>query len=65
MDHHINLISLQETKKESISNRMLNNLGSHLFAWFVLPSIGNSGGILVGINEDFLKYLIVGLTLSQ
>jgi hypothetical protein len=51
------LISLQETKKEKFKDKTLRSLSHRLTKWIILPSIGRSGEILVGINEDKLEII--------
>jgi exonuclease III len=55
--HNIDIISLQETKKEEFKNRTLKNLSINITKWLVLPSQGRSGGILLGINKGKLEIL--------
>ena len=44
----VDLVCLQETKMQSISNHtILSLLGSNFSEYFCLPSVGASGGILV------------------
>lgn len=49
-DHYINIVSLQETKKEDFKDRTLKNFSPYITGWFILPSVGRSGGILLGVN---------------
>jgi nitrate reductase NapE component len=56
-EHLIDLMSLQETKKEKYKDRMLRNLSLTINNWIFLPSVGNSGGILLGINENKLEVI--------
>jgi exonuclease III len=56
-EHSIDLVSIQETKKYKYKDRMLRNLSSNITNWINLPSVGSSGGILVGINEDKIEIL--------
>jgi mRNA deadenylase 3'-5' endonuclease subunit Ccr4 len=65
--YNIDIVSLQETKKEEFKNKTLKNLSSHITKWLVLPSQGRSGGILLGINEgiiDLLDYWIHSFSIS-
>jgi hypothetical protein len=55
--HNIDIISLQETKKEEFKNRTLKKLSINITKWLVLPSQGRSGGILLGINKGKLEIL--------
>lgn len=51
-DNHIDIVCIQETKKEEFSERMLRSLSTHVTHWTVLPSAGASGGIILGYNES-------------
>lgn len=55
IEHKIDIIALQETKLESIKERTLRNISLIINNWFILHSTGRSGGILVGINEDYYQ----------
>lgn len=50
--HKIDIVAIQETKKESFPTRQLNALSHTINYWLCKPSIGSSGGILLGINEN-------------
>jgi hypothetical protein len=51
-EHKIDIVNLQEMKKEEFRYRTINNLSSDITKRIILPFIGRSGGILVGINEN-------------
>ena len=51
-NHHIDIVGLQETKKETIQPRLLNSLSSNITHWTPKPSQGASGGILLGLNDS-------------
>lgn len=53
-DHYIDRVSLQETKKEDLKDRTLNNWSPNITGWFILPEVGRDGGILFGVNESKL-----------
>jgi exonuclease III len=55
--HHIDIVSIQETKKSEFKKRTLRNLSSILIKWIILPADGNSRGILVGINENKIELI--------
>jgi exonuclease III len=55
--HKADLIDIQETKIESVSERILTKLSSTITCWVIKPSQGNSGGILVGINDSLYQVL--------
>lgn len=55
--HHIDIVAIQETKKESFPTRQLNSLSSNINFWLYKSSVGSSRGILVGINDS--KFTIV------
>ena len=54
-DHNIDLISIQETKKQTFSDRSLRALSFSITQWFVLPSVGASGGLLLGFNDSIFS----------
>jgi mRNA deadenylase 3'-5' endonuclease subunit Ccr4 len=56
-DHSIDLVGLQEIKKETFRDRTLKALSKTINDWIILPSEGKSGGILVGYNTDKFKLL--------
>jgi exonuclease III len=58
-ENQIDILGLQETKMENFTDRILNNLASNITKWIVKKSIGNSGGILVGINISLFSILDV------
>ena len=54
----VDYIGIQETKKDQFSNSFLKNLlGNRDFAWIFLPSVGSTGGILVGVNCEVFEIL--------
>ena len=53
--YQIDLVAIQETKKEEFSNRMLRSLSSRLDIWIYAPSIGSSGGILFGGDSNKIE----------
>jgi exonuclease III len=57
VDNKIDILGIQETKLESLPDRTLNFVSSSLTAWFFKPSVGNSGGIMIGINDDLFIIL--------
>jgi exonuclease III len=56
IDNKIDLLTVQETKKKEFSTRMLKVVSSKLNVWIQLPSVGLSGGIVVGC--DSAKFMI-------
>jgi predicted HTH transcriptional regulator len=63
-NHKIDLVSLQETKKEVFKDRTLWNLSNIITKWVVLLSNGRSGGILLGINEEKTRnHSIMGINI--
>lgn len=50
--HHIDIVAIQETKKEEFSHRILNYLSRTLDVWLYVPSVGRSGGILFGGDSN-------------
>lgn len=55
IDNHIDLIAIQETKKESFTKRCLSSISSNFDVWFWVPSSGRSGGILFGADSSQIK----------
>ncbi|KAI5022185.1 hypothetical protein ZWY2020_058915 [Hordeum vulgare] len=54
-DEHIDIVAVEETVRMYFSLQELENLSSHLFAWYWLPfsgTAGNSGGILLGVKDS-------------
>jgi exonuclease III len=49
-DNNIDLVSFQETKKESFEDSFLTYVHKD-FVWNSLPASGTAGGILVGLNS--------------
>ena len=70
LEHKIEFVGFQETKKEKIDTSYLNYIsGRFLFNWFSLPANKTAGGILIGfrddlfevINTSFRNYCVVSL----
>ena len=58
LDHKIEFIGLQETKKETIDSSFLKYIaGNYDFNWFSLPAKGTAGGILVGFRSDLFDVI--------
>lgn len=53
----IDIVGIQETKKDSFSSRILKALSPSITFWLYKSSIGSSGGILLGINESKFEIL--------
>lgn len=53
----IDIVGIQETKKDSFPVRMLNAFSSTISRWIFKSSQGSSGGILVSINETKFELL--------
>lgn len=52
----LDAIGVQETIKKQFCVRELRNLVGNLsFKWHWIPAVGHSGGILLGVKEDFLE----------
>ena len=49
--NHIDIVGIQETKKEHFHSRTLNALSHIISHWIYKPSQGSAGGILLGIND--------------
>jgi hypothetical protein len=57
LNHHIDIVSIQETKKQEFKETTLSNISYKITHWFILPAIGRSGGILVGVNDTFFEII--------
>jgi hypothetical protein len=55
--HKIDIVNIQETKKEIFKDRILFNLSYQITNWYTLPAIGRSGGILLGVNSSKLEII--------
>lgn len=55
--YQVDIIAIQETKKETFSLRILRSLSHKLDIWIYLPSIGKSGGILFGGDSSKVEIL--------
>lgn len=53
----IDILGIQETKKDSFTSRILNALSPSITFWLFKSSVGSSGGILLGINESKFEIL--------
>ncbi|KAE8807126.1 ABC transporter G family member 37 [Hordeum vulgare] len=51
----IDIVGLQETIREDFSILELDGLSHHHFSWQCLPASGQSGGILLGFQEDYFS----------
>lgn len=55
LEHKFHFIGLQETMQQNIEDCLLRKIDpSQNYLWQWTPSTGKSGGILVGINMEFL-----------
>jgi hypothetical protein len=52
----LEFVGFQETKKEFLSNNVLNAINKN-FSWNYIPAKGSAGGILVGVKQDSLEVL--------
>lgn len=57
VDHKIDIIAIQETKRATFNNRILRSISTTLDVWFWVPSKGRSGGILFGCDSNLFKYV--------
>lgn len=62
-EQHIDILALQETKKETFTDRILRTISRDIDEWKWLPSQGTSGGILFGCNST--KFRIVDCHLRK
>ena len=51
----IDIVGLQEMVRQDFSIQELQGLSRHPFAWQWLPASWQSGGILLGVREDFFS----------
>lgn len=51
-DNSVDLIVIQETKKEAFTFKTLKSISSRFDQWIWVPSQGRSGGILVGCDSN-------------
>lgn len=54
---HIDIVMIQESKKDNFSNRCLRKLSNRIDIWHWVPSRGRSGGILFGGDSNKIKLL--------
>lgn len=52
LEHHIDIIAIQETKKETFTNRALRSISTRFDKWIWVASQGRSGGILFGCDSN-------------
>lgn len=52
LEHKIDIIVIQETKKDTFSHRILKSISSRFDTWIWLGAHGRSGGILFGCDSD-------------
>lgn len=55
--HKIDIVAIQETKKESFPARQLNALSNNINFWLSKSYVGSSGVILVGLNDS--KFTVI------
>ena len=51
-DYQIDIIAVQETKKEEFSKRILDSIWIGFDTWITKPAVGSSGGILLGLDSS-------------
>ena len=50
----VGFVGVQETKKSDFTVEFLKSIsGTYVFSWVWVPSVGQSGGILLGVNCEF------------
>jgi uncharacterized Fe-S cluster-containing radical SAM superfamily protein len=57
--HKIDILDIQETKPEVLKEHILSNLSSSITHWITKSFVGNSRGILAGINTSLFSVLNV------
>lgn len=55
--HQVDMIAIQETKKDQFSTRILRSLAPKFDTWIFLPSVGRSGGILFGGDSNKIQLI--------
>lgn len=63
LQHHIDIITIQETKKEDFTNRSLKQISSIFYTWIWLPSNGTAGGILMGLSS--FKFEVISTSIGD
>lgn len=53
--YQVDMIAIQETKKDTFSDRILRNIAPRFDIWIYLPSHGASGGILFGGDSNKIE----------
>src|ERR1035438_663850 len=56
-DNKIDIVCLQETKKEVFHERTLRSLSTSISQWVYKPSNGASGGLLFGFNNSLFSLI--------
>src|ERR1043165_6505218 len=56
---HIDILCLQETKREDFSLSEFHRLGGSDFTWNWVAAVGSAGGILVGSRNDLFDVSLV------
>ena len=51
----IDIVGIQETKLEVYPSRFFSNISTKINNWHYKPSVGSSGGILLGVNDDIFE----------
>jgi exonuclease III len=49
--NNIDILCLQETKKDSYTSQFLNSISRNFDTWNLIPAIGSAGGLLFGFNS--------------
>ena len=57
--HSVDILAVQETKKEDFTKRFLMSISVKLDSWFWVPSVGRSGGILFGCDSNLVTVVTV------
>src|SRR4051812_37623831 len=59
---HIDILCLQETKREDFSLSEFNGIWGTHFTWNWVAAVGSAGGILIGSRNDLFDVLEVVVT---
>jgi hypothetical protein len=57
VNNHIDIIEIQETKMKEFSDRILHKLSLSINFWLFKYALGNSGGLLLGVNDSLFDIL--------
>lgn len=56
-DNQIDIIGIQESKREKMSQRFIKSCLLYGYEGIILPAVGTAGGIFVGYNSSIVQVL--------